>query len=88
MEVGAPKMSSTSRKICRALSDLSSDDSNVTIEVEVVTYVPRMQMVVEKKSRLLPVGLGNPWEDGGERTRWKFKDWGNHAESNRVVWSV
>jgi replication factor A1 len=23
----------------------------------------------------------NPWEEGGERTRWDFKDWGNHAEN-------
>ncbi|HJM41516.1 MAG TPA: hypothetical protein QF514_04745, partial [Candidatus Thalassarchaeaceae archaeon] len=46
MEVNAPKSTSTrpAAKSVERFTDLSSDDTNVTIEVEVVTYVPRMQM--------------------------------------------
>ena len=83
MEVGAPKMSTRpAAKSVERFSDLSSDDSNVTIEVEVVTYVPRMQMVRGEEKQIAFGWIeDNPWEDGGVRSRWDFKDWGNHAES-------
>ena len=69
-------------KSVERFSDLSSDDNNVTIEVEVVTYVPRMQMVRGEEKQIAFGWIeDNPWEDGGERTRWDFKDWGNHAEN-------
>ncbi len=84
MEVNAPK-STSSRSAVKSVerfSDLSSDDNNVTIEVEVVTYVPRMTMVRgEEKQTAFGWIEDNPWEEGGIRTRWDFKDWGNHAES-------
>lgn len=84
MEVNAPKTPSTRRaaKSVERFTDLSSDDTNVTIEVEVVTYVPRMTMVRgEEKQTAFGWIEDNPWEEGGIRTRWDFKDWGNHAES-------
>ena len=83
MEVGAPKMSARpAAKSVEKFSDLSSDDTNVTIEVEVVTYVPRMQMVRGEEKQIAFGWIeDNPWEEGGERTRWDFKDWGNHAEN-------
>ena len=83
LEVGAPKMSTRPvAKSVEKFSDLSSDDSNVTIEVEVVTYVPRMQMVRGEEKQIAFGWIeDNPWEEGGERTRWDFKDWGNHAEN-------
>ncbi len=69
-------------KKAELFQDLSSDDSNVTIEVEVVTYTPRMQMV-RGEERQIAFGWieDNPWVEGGERVRWDFKDWGGHAES-------
>jgi len=84
MEVNAPKSTSSrpAAKSVERFTDLSSDDKNVTIEVEVVTYVPRMTMVRgEEKQTAFGWIEDNPWEEGGIRTRWDFKDWGNHAES-------
>lgn len=61
------------------LSDLSSDDRNVEIEVEIVTHNPRTTMV-RGEEKIVPYGLleDQPWSEGGDRTRWEFKDWGNH----------
>jgi replication factor A1 len=84
MEVNAPKSTSSrpAVKSVERFTDLSSDDKNVTIEVEVVTYVPRMTMVRgEEKQTAFGWIEDNPWEEGGIRTRWDFKDWGNHAEN-------
>ena len=64
-----------------SFSELSSDDKNVEIEVEIVTHNPRTTMV-RGEEKIVPYGLleDNPWPDkGGERTRWEFKDWGNHS---------
>ncbi len=83
MEVSAPNTSA--RRVAKSVerfSDLASDDTNVTIEVEVVTYVPRMQMVRGEEKQIAFGWIeDNPWEEGGERTRWDFKDWGSHAEN-------
>jgi len=83
MEVSAPNTST--RRVAKSVerfSDLSSDDSNVTIEVAVISYTPRMTMVRgEEKQTAFGWIEDNPWEEGGERTRWDFKDWGNHAEN-------
>ena len=83
MEVSAPNTSA--RRVAKSVerfSDLASDDSNVTIEVEVVTYVPRMQMVRGEEKQIAFGWIeDNPWEEGGERIRWDFKDWGSHAEN-------
>jgi replication factor A1 len=83
MEVNAPNTQSRpAAKSVERFSDLSSDDSNVTIEVEVVTYVPRMQMVRGEEKQIAFGWIeDNPWEEGGQRNRWDFKDWGSHAEN-------
>jgi len=84
MEVNAPKTTSSrpAAKSVERFTDLSADDSNITIEVEVVTYVPRMQMVRGEEKQIAFGWIeDNPWVDGGERTRWDFKDWGSHAEN-------
>ncbi|HIF03881.1 MAG TPA: hypothetical protein EYQ80_00220 [Candidatus Poseidoniales archaeon] len=83
LEVTSP--ASTGRpagKTVERFSELGADDANVTIEVEVVTYTPRMQMV-RGEERQIAFGWieDNPWQEGGERTRWDFKDWGGQAES-------
>ena len=61
------------------LSDLSSDDRNVEIEVEIVTHNPRTTMV-RGEEKIVPYGLieDQPWSEGGNRTRWEYKDWGNN----------
>ena len=61
------------------LSELSSDDRNVEIEVEIVTHNPRTTMV-RGEEKIVPYGLleDQPWSEGGDRTRWEFKDWGNN----------
>ena len=61
------------------LSDLSADDRNVEIEVEIVTHNPRTTMV-RGGEKIVPYGLieDQPWSEGGNRTRWEYKDWGNN----------
>ena len=61
------------------LSELSAEDKNVEIEVEIVTHNPRATMV-RGEEKIVPYGLleDQPWSEGGNRTRWEFKDWGNN----------
>ena len=61
------------------LSDLSADDRNIEIEVEIVTHNPRTTMV-RGEEKIVPYGLieDQPWSEGGNRTRWEYKDWGNN----------
>ncbi len=61
------------------LSDLSADDRNIEIEVEIVTHNPRTTMV-RGEEKIVPYGLieDQPWSEAGIRTRWEFKDWGNN----------
>ena len=61
------------------LSDLSGDDRNVEIEVEIVTHNPRTTMV-RGEEKIVPYGLieDQPWSEGGNRARWEYKDWGNN----------
>ncbi len=66
-------------KKAEKLSDLKADDKNVEIEVEIATHNPRTTMV-RGEERIVPYGLleDQPWSEGGDRTRWEYKDWGNH----------
>jgi replication factor A1 len=75
---GSQRQSLPIKKV-EKLSDLSSDDRNVEIEVEVVTHNPRTTMV-RGEEKIVPYGLieDQPWSEGGERTRWEYKDWGNN----------
>ena len=63
-------------------SELGADDRNVTIEVAVITYTPRIQMV-RGEERQVAFGWieDNPWEGSDNRERWDFKDWGEQAEN-------
>ncbi len=61
------------------LSDLSPDDRNVEIEVQIITHNPRTTMV-RGEEKIVPYGLleDQPWnETGAEKNRWEYKDWGN-----------
>ena len=61
--------------------DLAAEDRNVTIEVSVVSYTPRIQ-TVRGEERQVAFGWieDNPWESGSLRERWDFKDWGEKGE--------
>ena len=75
---GSQRQSLPIKKV-EKLSDLSGDDKNVEIEVELVTHNPRTTMV-RGEEKIVPYGLieDQPWSEGGERTRWEYKDWGNN----------
>ncbi len=61
-------------------SELDKDDKNVTIEVAVLSYIPKIQ-TVRGEERQIAYGRieDSPWE--GERERWDFTDWGDHAQN-------
>ena len=75
---GSQRQSIPIKKVER-LSDLSADDRNVEIEVEIITHNPRTTMV-RGEEKIVPYGLieDQPWSEGGSRTRWEYKDWGNN----------
>ena len=63
-------------------SELDADDRNVTIEVAVVSYTPRTQMVRGEEKQIAFGWIeDNPHEASSERVRWDYKDWGNKGES-------
>ncbi len=78
-QTGSSQKENIPTKKVDELSDLSSDDRNVEIEVEIVTHNPRTTMV-RGEEKIVPYGLleDQPWSEGGNRTRWEFKDWGNN----------
>ncbi|HJM66391.1 MAG TPA: hypothetical protein QF555_02455, partial [Candidatus Thalassarchaeaceae archaeon] len=72
--------SMVSSKKVEKFSELASDDRNITVEVVVVTYTPRMQKMKSGEEKQIAFG----WiEDlpfsNEESTRWDYKDWGNHS---------
>ena len=63
-------------------SELGADDRNVTIEVAIVSYTPRTQMVRGEEKQIAFGWIeDNPHEASSERVRWDYKDWGNKGES-------
>lgn len=77
---GAPAPERSEKKVDR-FSDLDAEDRNVTIEVAVVSYSPRIQMV-RGEERQVAFGWieDNPWDPNSNRERWDFKDWGEKSE--------
>ena len=72
------KQSQPAKKV-ELLTDLSADDRNVEIEVQVITHNPRTTMV-RGEEKIVPYGLleDQPWnETGATKNRWEYKDWGN-----------
>ena len=60
-----------------SLSELTSTDKDVEIEVEVISHNLREQLIRgEQKQIAFGMLEDNPWEDGGTRVRWEYKDWG------------
>ena len=54
----------------------------MTIEVAVISYSPRIQMV-RGEERQVAFGWieDNPWENSDQRERWDYKDWGEQSEN-------
>tara|TARA_B100000212_G_scaffold102096_1_gene75223 strand:- start:11296 stop:12999 length:1704 start_codon:yes stop_codon:yes gene_type:complete len=78
-QVGGTQRQSLPIKKVEKLSDLSGDDRNVEIEVEIISHNPRTTMV-RGEEKIVPFGLieDQPWSEGSDRTRWEYKDWGNN----------
>ena len=71
-----------SSKKAERFSELASDDRNVTIEVAVVTYTPRMQKMKSGEERQIAFGWIEDLPFSNEdSTRWDYKDWGNHSSN-------
>lgn len=82
-QVSSPSLEKVEKKVTN-FSELSSDDKNVTLEVSVVSYTPRMQMVRGEEKQIAFGWIeDNPWEETSKRERWDFKDWGQHSENLR-----
>ena len=75
---GSSQRSAPPVKKVEKLSELSADDKNVEIEVEIATHNPRTTMV-RGEEKVVPYGLleDQPRSTSGNRTRWEYKDWGN-----------
>ncbi|MAE39217.1 MAG: hypothetical protein CL969_06325 [Euryarchaeota archaeon] len=79
---GAARTAFREGKKVDRFSELNSEDSNVTIEVKVVTYVPRVQMVRGEEKQIAFGWIEDaPYSDSGQSVRWDYKDWGNHSEN-------
>ncbi|MDG1541648.1 MAG: hypothetical protein P8Q39_02265 [Candidatus Thalassarchaeaceae archaeon] len=87
-EVSEEKVQSAARtayketKKVDRFAELGSEDSNVTIDVKVVTYVSRIQTVRGEEKQIAFGWIEDaPYGDSGQSERWDFKDWGEHAEN-------
>ena len=78
--ISSPSRTAPPLKKVTRFSELKEDDKNVTIEVAVVSYIPKIQ-TVRGEERQIAYGWieDSPWE--GERERWDFTDWGDHSEN-------
>ena len=79
-EISTPSSPQRIEKKVTQFSELSSDDKNITVEVAVISYTPRMQMVRGEEKQIAFGWIeDNPWEESSKRERWDFKDWGQHS---------
>ena len=67
-------------KKVKSLSELSGNDKDVEIEVEIISHNVREQ-TIRGEEKKIAFGLleDNPWNDGSERVRWEYKDWGPNS---------
>ncbi len=63
-------------------NSLNGDDKNIEIEVKVISFNP-WSREIRGQQRQMAYGLieDNPWEKSNSNQRWKYTDWGNHADS-------
>ena len=82
----SPKSSNTSStqprqtKKVSSLSELTGTDRDIEIEVEVISHNLREQ-TIRGEQKQIAFGLieDNPWDEGGNRVRWEYKDWGPNS---------
>ena len=69
-------------KKVQRFSELGSDDRNVSVEVAVISYTPRTQLVRGEEKQIAFGWIEyTPWEASSERIRGDYKDWGNKGEA-------
>jgi len=63
-------------------NSLKGDDKNIEIEVKVITFNPWTREI-RGQQRQMAYGLieDDPWGNSNSRQRWKYTDWGNHADT-------
>ena len=63
-----------------SLSELSSNDRDIEIEVEIISHNLREQ-TIRGEQKQIAFGLleDSPWDDGAKRNRWEYKDWGPNS---------
>ncbi|MDG1551690.1 MAG: hypothetical protein P8Q95_08200 [Candidatus Poseidoniaceae archaeon] len=68
-----------SKKVA-SLTELSDTDKDIEIEVEIISHNLREQ-TIRGEQKQIAFGLleDNPWDEGGQRTRWEYKDWGPNS---------
>ena len=71
--------STVSKKVA-SLTELSDTDKDIEIEVEIISHNLREQ-TIRGEQKQIAFGLleDNPWDEGGQRTRWEYKDWGPNS---------
>ena len=74
--VNSPKVT----KKVASLSELSATDRDVEIEVEIISHNLREQ-TIRGEQKQIAFGLleDSPWDEGGQRNRWEYKDWGPNS---------
>ena len=63
-----------------SLSELSSTDRDIEIEVEIISHNLREQ-TIRGEQKQIAFGLleDSPWDEGSQRNRWEYKDWGPNS---------
>ena len=72
---GSSSKSTATKKVER-LSELTADDKEIEIEVEIISHNLREQ-TIRGEQKQIAFGLleDNPWAESGEKNRWEYKDW-------------
>lgn len=77
--VSSTQKETVSKKVA-GLTELSAADRDIEIEVEIISHNLREQ-TIRGEQKQIAFGLleDNPWDEGGQRTRWEYKDWGPNS---------
>lgn len=77
--VASTQKETVSKKVA-GLTELSAADRDIEIEVEIISHNLREQ-TIRGEQKQIAFGLleDNPWDEGGQRTRWEYKDWGPNS---------
>tara|TARA_B100000902_G_scaffold176616_1_gene170301 strand:+ start:5531 stop:7201 length:1671 start_codon:yes stop_codon:yes gene_type:complete len=77
-----PASAPVSRTV-KSFEELGANDRDITIEVRVVSYTPRAQMVRGEERQIAFGWIEDSPFDGKDSVRWDYKDWGNNGENLR-----